>query len=140
MVKLTLSKFTSKRSAFNVFFITCAVLLFMNIGMYVDYHENTHKAIFRNYGIDSKINYFDFKNFNFFSMTATTTPIEPYSCNANCVSDQNSADIIGYHAITILIAMWSIFVLILFIVMICFRFRDDDKNEPKNINNNTCLE
>ena len=137
MVKLTLSKFTNRRSAFNVFFITCVVLLFMNIGIYVDYQENTHKAVFRNYGINSKINYLDFENFNFFSMTASTTPIEPYNCNANCISDQNAVDIMGYHIITILIAMWSIFILVLFIVMICFKFKDDD--EPKNISNNTML-
>ena len=88
-------------------------------GVLIDYHENVHKAIFRNYGIESKITYFNMDHFNIFDMTASTEPIGDYVCNIQCISDQNNADNMGYHMIALILNMWIIFTLfIMFIWLI----------------------
>ena len=105
----------NKKIYIIIFFV---LFMFAGFGSYVFYHENTHKAVFRNYGIDSEINYFNLKNFNIFQMTATTTPIGEYSCNGQCVSDQNTVDIEGYHMLALVLNMWIIFTLLLMVTWV----------------------
>ena len=82
---------------------------------FISYHENTHQEIFRTYGIDSEIKYFNFNSSdNIGVFTATTTPLGNYSlCDGSCWDKQDFTDIIGYHIAVLLISLWSIAIFIL---------------------------
>lgn len=71
-------------------------------------HEKTHVEIYRHYGLESKVDYFN-KDF------IVTTRAEGNCPNEFCIAAQNNADNIGYHSqITFLL----IGILGLFIVLI----------------------
>lgn len=97
-----------KKILLIIFFV---IFMCSGLAIFVDYHENAHKAVFRNYGINSTINYFDLKHLNFWDLTATTTPIGNYTCDSWCISNQNHVEIQGYHTIALILNLWIIFAL-----------------------------
>lgn len=95
------------------------ILLFLmlfcgSMFVYLDYHENVHKEIYRSYGITSDINYFDLDMSNIWRVTATTTTTNNVTCNQFCITDQNNADNIGYHTAAIIGTLWIVAVFLKF--------------------------
>jgi len=97
-----------------IFVLFFALSIFGSMFIFISYHENAHKEVFRSYGIDSNIDYFNTGgNHSFWDFTATTTSTGNKACSAQCISDQNHVDIEGYHMIALIISLWMMTTLIL---------------------------
>lgn len=92
--------------------LTCGVFYTINLGFVIQ-HENVHKAINSNYGIDSEI------YINYFTLSGNTISYDADKCNDECKSLHSMNEIVSYNLDTVMFTIFSVgFMLLTLLILI----------------------
>ena len=98
-----------------IMFIAMAAVMYFNSVIILSAHEEVHKQVFRNYGIDSVI------KMNYMTLTGITYPnMTEYNklCNESCNDLNIQNEIVGYNIIMQVLSMWLMVIILAVIIFI----------------------
>jgi hypothetical protein len=96
-------------------FILIICTMYFNGVMCVNVHEEVHKQVFRNYGVDSTV------EINYLTLAGSTSPnMTQYKkyCNESCDILNIQNEIFGYNIIVLIISLWLMVMVIVSTIII----------------------
>ena len=127
---------------YNVFLIVMLffiggtlISMLLGIRLLVDYHEQVHQNVYKDYGINATI------WISKTGLSGYTYSIQENAgrlCNRDCMMEQNLVENVGYHSMGILTNLWIMFVLGLafYVIMSSFNNLISNLSNERRLRNN----
>jgi hypothetical protein len=114
----------------SVIILMGVVVYFVSLGFVIQ-HENVHKAIYDNYGIDSEV------HINYLTMSGYTITYDGDKCTGDCEMLHSYNEIVSYNVDSIMFGIYGVgFIFLLVTLFIYLEFRAYNRNILKILEKN----